>query len=151
MKKILITILSMFCSVLLWAQTTLNIGTGSNMVVTGPTRLVLSAGQFVNDGNYRDHTGTVVVRGGVDFSGTGTYRLNDLTFNTGAGSTSNINSLVSVYNRAYLRTGTLYANNLLYIRSDDNLLADMRVEGVLINPVQGLVTRATVTTGSGCL
>lgn len=140
----------MLCSVLLWAQTTLNIGSGSNMVVSGPTSLVLNAGQFVNNGNYTDNTGAVVARGAIDFSGTGIYRLNDLTFHTGTGSVSNINSLVSVYNRAYLRTGTLYANNLLYIRSDDNLLADMRVEGMLYNPVQGLVTRATVTTGSGC-
>lgn len=119
------------------------------MVVSGPITVCVQAGQYVNNGTYVDSTGTLLARGGVDFNGTGTNRLHNLTFHSGT-DTSNINSLMSVYNRTYLRTGTLYANNLLYIRSDDNLIADMRVEGKLYNPVQGLVTRATVTSGSGC-
>ena len=119
------------------------------MVVSGPVTVCVQAGQYVNNGTYVDSTGTLLARGGVDFNGTGTNRLHNLTFQSGT-DTSNINSLMSVYNRTYLRSGTLYANNLLYVRSDDNLIADMRVDSKLYNPVQGLVTRATVTSGSGC-
>jgi hypothetical protein len=129
------------------AQTTINISPATTVLNTG-AQVYVPSGSFVNDGTYTDAAapGTFTADGGVTFSGAGTTTLYNLNF-TGIGS-SLFSSLVSVYNTADDAAGaTVDANNNLWIRSDVMPGANLVVDGVLNNPVQGLVATASATAG----
>jgi uncharacterized protein YjdB len=128
------------------AQGYITVTTGGNVVVAGG-HVVSTAGSFINNGTYIDSAGTFDVLAGCTFSGTGTTRLLNMVVNN-AGSTI-FNSLVSVYNTGTVTAGAVDANNNLYIRSDNNSIANLVNNGALTHDVQGIIARATVTTG-GC-
>jgi uncharacterized protein YjdB len=145
MRKI-IHLLALLCSTnLLLAQGTLHIGSGAHFVVSGAAQVVMDTGNFVNNGNYYDSSGTFVGVGGINFTGSGITKMNKLLINNTRHST--INTLVSVYENANLAGGYLDANGLLYIRSDINDGVRMFVTGVLTNNIQGLLTMPSVTSG----
>jgi hypothetical protein len=146
MKKLLFTTLLLAGFQLLLAQSNMKITSSTHFIVSGNTNVVMDTGDFVNDGQYLDSTGTFVGKGGINFNGTGTTRFRKLRVNNTQHTT--FNSTVSVYDTADLESGSLDANNNLYLRSDVNLSAHMIVSGILTDHVKGLVTFATPTIGS---
>lgn len=106
----------------------------------------MDTGTFVNDGNYTDSTGTLILSGGVNTFGAGTTRLSKLKVaNT---QQSKFNNLISVYDSAFLSLGSLNANNNLYIRSDAGDLARMYVAGKLTDEIRGLKVYPSRTVGT---
>lgn len=148
MKKIILSLVCFCCWHLLHAQASMTISSGAHFVVNGASNVVMDTGSFVNNGTYIDSTGMFKASGGIDFSGSGTTRMNNFMVNNSQ--TTNVNSIVSVYNTATLTAGNLNANNNLYIRSDNNTTANMVVTGVLNNTVRGIIARASSSTSSGC-
>ena len=151
MKKIILMLLSIFSVAVMYAQgsatqVNLTIGSGAYIVASGSSNFVMDTGNMVNNGTYIDSTGLFIASGGITFSGSGVTRFNNFDVNNAQQST--VNSLVSVYNTADVIAGNLNANNNLYIRSDANNIANLVVAGVLTNYVQGIIARATVTSGS---
>ena len=116
------------------------------MVGRANVQVSVKSDSFRNNGTYLDSTGTLNIKGAMVVNGSGITRLHDFTVNHP--DSSKLNSLVSVYHTANLVAGGLNANNNLYIRSDDNLAANLVVSGVLTNNVQGIIARASVTTGA---
>lgn len=131
------------------AQAHFTIGSGTHFSVSNAASVVMDTGEFVNNGFYTDSSGNFFAEGGITFGGTGITRMNSLYINNTQH--TKMNSLVSVYHTAKLTSGFLDANDQLYIRSDDNLIANMIVIGVLSNPVKGIIARATMTSGGGCI
>ncbi|MES2703283.1 MAG: Ig-like domain-containing protein [Bacteroidota bacterium] len=148
MRKLLLLIVCFCCHHLLQAQVTLSVGSGAHFVVSGASQVVMDTGSFINNGTYTDSTGMFKASGGITFSGGGTTRINNLTVNNSQA--TNFSSTVSVYNTATLSAGTMNANNNLYIRSDNNTIANLVVAGVLNNHVRGIIARASTTSSTGC-
>ena len=145
MKIAIVTLCGLFCIPALHAQVSINIKSGTAMVVNND--MVVSGGTFVNNGSYSATSGALDANGGVAFSGTGTTALYDVHFATGA---SVQNAGVSVYHTATIDAGAqLDANNNLFIRSDFGPGASLVDNGALLNNVKGLVATATVTAGAG--
>ena len=116
---------------------------GTSVVASGAVQLVGYNTFFTNNGTYTDAAGTFSITNGGFLSSTGTTHLN--IFN---GNTANFGSLVSVYNTANLLSGSNYANNNLFIRSDVNSAANVVIDGAVYNNIKGIVASATVTNGS---
>ncbi len=148
MKKIIAFIVCIFTTLIVDAQVTLLIDNGAHFLVIGSANVVMDTGSYINNGSYIDSSGIFKATGGIAFSGTGTSRLNNFIVNNSQ--TTNVNTTLSVYNTATLTSGYLNANNSLYIRSDNNDVANMVVTGVLNNTVKGIIARASVTSSSGC-
>ncbi len=145
MKRAIVTLCGLFCIPALHAQVSINIKSGTAMVVNN--EFVVSGGTFVNNGSYTATSGELDANGGVAFSGTGTTALYDVHFASGA---SVQNAEVSVYHTATLDAGAqVDANNNLFIRSDAGPGASLVDNGALLNNVKGIVATATVTTGAG--
>ena len=146
MKRIILLLLSIFTAIAADAQVNLKIGTGAYIVASGTANLVMDTGSMMNNGAYIDSTGLFTASGGIDFSGSGTTRLNNFNVNNAQHTT--ISALVSVYNTANLIAGNLDANNNLYIRSDANNTANMVVSGTLTGNVKGIIAKASITSGA---
>lgn len=130
------------------AQPTLRIGGNTRVVGSGAVRLVYGGGSLTNNGSLSLTTGQFAVNGSTTYGGTGAATVADLRFSHSTGN-STLNSLLSVTNRATLTANTaLNANGQLYLRTDLFPSADMVNDGVLTGTVQGLVTKATLTTGA---
>jgi hypothetical protein len=137
MKKILL--LTLCCIMQYWvhAQAHFTIGSGTHFSVSNAASVVMDTGEFVNNGFYTDSSGNFFAEGGINFGGTGITRMNSLYINNTQH--TKMNSLVSVYNTTKITSGNVDANDQLYIRSDDNLIANLIVIGVLSNPVRGII------------
>lgn len=131
------------------AQAHFTISSGTHFSVSNAATVTMDTGAFVNNGFYTDSSGSFFAEGGINFSGTGITRMNSLYINNTQH--TKMNSLVSVYNTTKITSGNVNSNDQLYIRSDDNLIANLIVIGVLNNPVKGIIARATMTSGAGCL
>lgn len=130
------------------AQPTLRIGGNTRVVGSGAVRLVYGGGSLTNNGSLSLTTGQFAANGSTTYGGTGAATVADLRFSHSTGS-STLNSLLSVTSRATLTANTaLNANGQLYLRTDLFPGADMVNDGVLTGTVQGLVTKATLTTGA---
>ncbi|SFE82843.1 putative Ig domain-containing protein [Spirosoma endophyticum] len=130
------------------AQPTLRIGGNTRVVGSGAVRLVYGGGSLTNNGSLSLTTGQFAANGSTTYGGTGAATVADLRFSHSTGS-STLNSLLSVTSHATLTANTaLNANGQLYLRTDLFPSADMVNEGVLTGTVQGLVTKATLTTGA---
>lgn len=149
MKKILLLTLSCIMQYWVHAQAHFTIGSGTHFSVSNAASVVMDTGEFVNNGFYTDSSGNFFAEGGITFGGTGITRMNSLYINNTQH--TKMNSLVSVYNTTKITSGNVDANDQLYIRSDDNLIANLIVIGVLNNPVKGIIARATMTSGGGCI
>lgn len=149
MKKIIL--LTLCCIMQYWvhAQAHFTIGSGTHFSVSNAASVVMDTGEFVNNGFYTDSSGNFFAEGGINFGGTGVTRMNSLYINNTQH--TKMNSLVSVYNTTKITAGNVDANDQLYIRSDVNLIANLIVIGVLSNPVKGIIARASMTSGTGCL
>ncbi|MBO0931580.1 T9SS type A sorting domain-containing protein [Fibrella aquatilis] len=129
-------------------QPTLRIGSNTRLVSSGDARITYGGGTLTNNGTLSLATGPLVFTGPVTYGGTGTATVVNLGVNGITGS-STLNSLFSVTGLATLRSNaTLNANGQLYLRTDQFPNAAMMTEGVLTGTVQGLVTKATLTTGA---
>ena len=134
-------------------QSYTTINSGTNVLNTGAT-YNLPFGFFVNNGTYTDTTtgGAFNVTGGVTFSGSGTTKVYDISFLT-SGSNDLTGAAISVYNTATLASGVSLdagAGNL-NLRTDiapHYNTANLVVNGVLTGSVQGIIAKATVTTGA---
>jgi len=155
MKKLLLLIAASCYTGLSFAQSPLKIviSSGTRVVMTNSVQATFSNTSgtpvFTNDGSYThtDNSGKLNDLCGVIFTGSGTTTLYDLGVSHASGTTL-FNSLVSVKNTATLALGALNANNNLFIRSDLGN-ATMVNNGSLANNVQGLIAKASATTG-GC-
>lgn len=128
------------------AQTSIYIRSGGKVYARGGVKVNMGASSVTNNGDYTDYTGTLNAYRSFTYGGVGTTRLNLLNISTASGTTV-FNSLVSVYNNAKIAAGNVNANNNIYLRSDAGN-ATMINNGALTNSVRGLITKASVTTGS---
>lgn len=150
MKKILLLIAGI-CSfsgafATVTPTVTVNITTGTTVVMSGSVQATVSGGAFINNGAYTDNAGTFNVQNnGMAFSGSGTNTMNNLKFNTSLG-TSVFNSVVTVGNTTTITSGAVNANSNLTLGSTSGTLVN---GGSLTNNVQGLKTIASVSSG-GC-
>lgn len=130
------------------AQPTLTIGPNTNLLGNGVVQVVYRGGALTNNGLVSISAGQLVVAAATTYGGSGTATVANVTVSHSTGS-STLNSLLSVTGRATVATGTsLNANNRLYLRTDSQPTAEMVNNGVLMGFVQGLLTRATATTGA---
>ena len=145
MKRTIVTLCGLFCIPALHAQVSINIKSGTAMVVNN--EFVVSRCTFVNNGSYSATSGTFDANGGVAFSGTGTTALYDVHFAEGA---SVQNAGVSVYHTATIDAGAqVDANNNLFIRSDVGAGASLVDNGMLLKNIKGIIATATITAGAG--
>ncbi|MBO0948190.1 hypothetical protein [Fibrella forsythiae] len=130
------------------AQSILNIGANTHVVGTGAAQLVYGGGALTNNGSLSMAVGPLQFNGPTTYSGAGTATVGNVLFSHATGS-STLNSLLSVTNQATLAANTaLNANGQLYLRTDQFAGANLVNDGVLTGTVQGLVTNASVQTGS---
>jgi surface protein len=130
------------------AQNTLRIQSPARITTSGAVQVVYGGGNFTNNGTYTDVAGTFKAVGGTTFSGTGTTGFYNATFDHNTAS-SVFSSQVSVNNQTTITAGNVDAGALrLYLRSDLNPNANLVNNGVLTGTVNGLVTKATVTSGT---
>ncbi len=128
------------------AQPTLTIGANTRVVGTGAVQRVYGGGALTNNGSLTG--GNLNASGPTTYGGSGTGTVVTVSFGHATG-TSTLNSLLSVTGRAFLLANTaLNANGQLYLRTDQFPNASLVNDGLLTGTVQGLVTRATVTTGA---
>ncbi len=130
------------------AQPTLRIGANTRVVGSGAVQLVYGGGALTNSGSLSLPAGQFIANGPTTYGGTGTGSAATVVFSHNTGNTT-LSSLLSVTDRATLSVNTaLNANNQLYLRTDQFPNANMVNEGILSGLVQGLVTKATLTTGA---
>ena len=130
------------------AQPTLRLGGNTRLTGSGAVRLVYGGGSFVNNGSLSLPAGQLTASGPTTYGGTGTGTVATVRFSHATGS-STLNSLLSVTVRAtLLANAALNANGQLYLRTDQFPDADLVNDGLLTGTVQGLLTKATVTTGA---
>jgi hypothetical protein len=130
------------------AQNTLRIQSPARITTSGAVQVVYGGGNFTNNGTYTDAAGTFKAVGGTTFSGTGTTGFYNATFDHNTAS-SVFSSQVSVNNQTTITAGNVDAGALrLYLRSDLNPNANLINNGVLTGTVNGLLTKATVTSGA---
>ena len=130
------------------AQPALTIGANTRVVGSGPVRLVYGGGALTNNGSLSLPAGQLTATGAINYGGTGTATVATALFNH-SNKYGTLNSLLSVTDRATLTTGTsLNANGQLYLRTDQFPNASLVNDGLLEGTVQGLVTKATVKTGT---
>lgn len=130
------------------AQNTVSMTGGTRLTINGNVHLVLGEGSFINNGVLSGSTGTLFFGGAVNYSGTGTTMVEHFTVAHASSSISVLNAPISVTNTATLMFGNLDANNNLMIRSDMNDIANMVVSGAPTGIVNGIVTRATINSGT---
>lgn len=149
MKK-LICLLSHLCFFAgINAQNTVSMTGGTRLTINGNVHLVLGEGSFINNGVLSGSTGTLFFGGAVNYSGTGTTMVEHFTVAHSSSSVSVLNAPISVTNTATLMFGNVDANNNLMIRSDMNDIANMVVSGAPTGIVNGIIARATASSG-GC-
>ncbi|MBO0948191.1 cellulose binding domain-containing protein [Fibrella forsythiae] len=130
------------------AQPTLRIGANARVVGTGTAQLVYGGGALTNNGSLSLVAGQLSATGPTTYGGGGTATVANIRFGHSVGS-STLNSLLSVTNQAtLLANAALNANGQLYLRTDQFPAANLVNNGILTGTVQGLVTRATATTGN---
>ena len=131
------------------AQPTFTIGTNTRVVGTGAMRLVYYGGALTNNGSLSlAATGRLAFTGPTTYGGSGTATVANLLFFHFPG-TSTLNSLISVTDRATVfSVSDVNANGQIYLRTDQFPNANLANSGILNGTVQGLVTKATVTSGS---
>lgn len=130
------------------AQPTLRIGASTRVLGSGSVRLVYGGGSLTNAGSLSLPAGQLTVNGPATYGGAGAATVANALFSHNMGTTT-LNSLLSVTGRATLSANTaLNANGQLYLRTDQFPTADMVNNGLLTGTVQGLLTRATLTTGA---
>ena len=148
MKKIVLSLCLIAIYSIAYTQNTYYITGGTQLVSSGGANLVFSSGTITNNGliSYQSPS-TVAFAGAVNYGGAGVANVYNLATNS-TGGTTVFNSLFSVFNTANLNSGNVNANNKLYVRSDNNTNANVVIEGVVTNNIQGIVPTATITTGS---
>ncbi|GAB3989674.1 hypothetical protein GCM10028807_15090 [Spirosoma daeguense] len=130
------------------AQVSLQIGNGTNISVSGSSNVVVGGGSFVNNGTFTDAGGTLKATGATSFSGTGATNLNKLIIDQVTGTTA-FNNVVTVSQSATFVAGNVNVGaELLYLRSDQNPNATLITNSSLTGTVKGLLTKATVITGT---
>lgn len=130
------------------AQPTLRIGANTRVVGSSTVRLVYGGGTLTNNGTLNVPAGSLIANGPTTYGGAGAATVASVTFRHTTGSSA-LNSLLSVTDRATLSANAaLNANGQLYLRTDQFPNADLVNDGLLTGTVQGLVTKATVTTGA---
>ena len=113
----------------------------------GPLYVGLAADSFANQGTYTDTGGTVQDLRGGWFSGTGQTMFNNFTINHSSATT--LSSQVSVKNTATVVAGSLAAGGgNLFIRTDLANTASLSVTGLLTGTAQGLISKASVASGT---
>lgn len=128
------------------AQPTLTISPNTRVGGTGAVQLVYGGGALTNNSSLSLAAGQFT--GPVTYGGTGMATVATVVFNHNTG-TSTLNSLLSVTGTATLNANAaLNANGQLYIRSDLSASANLINNGLLTGTVQGLITRASATSGS---
>ena len=132
-----------------YSQNTYYITGGTQLVSSSGANLVFSSGTITNNGviSYQSPS-SIAFADAVNYGGTGTANTYFFTQNS-TGGTTIFNSLFSVFNTATLNTGNVDANNYLFIRSDNNANANVIINGVVTNYIQGIIPSATVTSGAG--
>lgn len=123
------------------------ISPGTKVTTNGNVRLVLGAGNVVNNGTLGGTSGSLVFAGAVNFSGSGsTLVYNFIVAHTSGVST--LNAPIGVTNNAMLMFGNLdFKNDNLIIRSDISNTANLMLNGTPTGSVQGLVARASLASG----
>ena len=148
MKKIIFSL----CLIVIYgighSQNTYFITGGTQLVSSSGANLVFGSGTITNNGviSYLSPS-SINFQGAVNYGGTGianAYNFNQDSY--GAGSV--FNSLFSVFNTATINTGNVNANNNVFIRSDNNTNANVVINGVVTNNIQGIIPTATVTNGT---
>ena len=149
MKKIIFSLCLIVLYGMAYSQNTYYITGGTQLVSSSGVNLVFSDGTITNNGviSYLSPS-SINFAGAINYSGTGIANAYNFTNNSTA-STTTFNSLFSVFNTATLNSGNVDANNYLFFRSDDNANANVVVNGVVINNIQGIVPSATVLSGGG--
>jgi gliding motility-associated-like protein len=123
------------------------ISPGTKVTTNGTVRLVLGAGNVVNNGTLGGTTGTLVFAGAVNFSGSGSTLVQNFIVAHTSG-VSTLNAPIGVTNNAMLMFGNLdFKNDNLVIRSDLSTTANLMINGTPTGSVQGLVARASLASG----
>ena len=146
MKKIIVTLIYIFCFAFAKGQSIIYIISGTTVLNNNAhTVAETSTGSITNNGSDTGViAGTEIIDGGITFGGTGSTGFYNLVFNSGA---SLLNSKISVYDTANIAGGSVNANNNLWIRSDVSSTANLVVNGALTGNVHGLIAKASETSG----